>query len=45
MAFRLDSLSLNTGPDGGLYCKACHDTHFGSHYGCPYTSVDVKSVK
>ena len=29
---RLDSLSLNNGPDGEIYCKGCHENHFGSFY-------------
>ena len=41
---RLDSLSLNTGADGNIYCKACLDAHFGSHYGCPYSTVNVKTT-
>ena len=34
----LDSLSLNTGPDGDIYCKGCHENHFGSHKGHPYSA-------
>ncbi len=41
---RLDSLSLNTGADGNIYCKACLDAHFGSHFGCPYSTVNVKTT-
>ena len=42
---RLDSLSLNSGPDGEIYCKTCHETHFGSHKGQPRSYTDVKSMK
>ena len=39
----LDSLSLNTGPDGDIYCQSCHEDHFGSHRGHPYSAYsDVK---
>ena len=39
----LDSLSLNTGPDAEIYCKSCHEDHFGSHRGHSYSCYsDVK---
>ena len=42
---RLDSLSLNNGPDGEIYCKGCHETHFGSHKGQAGSYHDVKVMK
>ena len=44
-ATRLDSLNLCSGPDGEIYCKKCHQNHFGSHKGQPGTYHDVKLVK
>ena len=42
---RLDSLSLNNGPDGEIYCKGCHENHFGSHKGQAGSYNDVKIMK
>ena len=42
---RLDSLSLNSGPDGEIYCKSCHENHFGSHKGQPSSYNDVRQIK
>jgi hypothetical protein len=36
---------LNNGPDGEIYCKGCHETHFGSHKGQAGSYHDVKVMK